>query len=198
MSRALAMIRGCIDAVRWSTVSTYEASDDDVVAKGAAEQFLYNVRVWLRAVRRASEKRWRPSEAWHFGFRQHLGLIIGAIARSELGRAASHKGNRMLADEFRIMFGNHQPHQPVFGEPQRPEHDCKDDELAATFHSLPEDLRYGQDAAARLLAIVVRLVELRPQHLDEAAEPLGKLCQMLKCFETYPSRRAWTRDKEDA
>lgn len=177
---ALAMIRDCIHEVRWSTVPKHEASDNHVVPKEVVEQFLCDVRAWLRVVRRASEKRWPPNEAWFIGFQQHLALIVGPHARSELGRAASRDGYKMLADEFRVLFGIYRPDYPGLCEPEKSEQDCKDEELAALFHSLPEDLRYGQDAATRLLGVVVRLAGARPQCFgDTAAEHLARLRRLL-------------------
>lgn len=176
-TEAVAIIRACIDGVRWSTESAHLSEHETTAAKAASEQFAHDVQAWLGAVRRASERRWRPSEAWHLAFRQHLSLVVGPAARSELGRAADHAGYQLLAHEFRILFGDYAPLAPSLSGPEVTDQDRGDAELAAAFHTLPESLRHGTGAVTRLLGIAVQLAARH--RLDEAAsQQLTVLNQM--------------------
>lgn len=172
---AIAIIRACIEGVRWATrLSLSEQGSAD--AHAAADHFAQDVRAWLGAVRRASEKRWRLSEAWQFAFRPHLALIVGPTSHSELGHAASQAGYQLLAHEFRVLFGNYTPLQPGLSGPELTEQDGVDAVRAAILHALPPNMR-GSDAASQLLGVVVRLAEVRG--IDgEAAAHLAALNQL--------------------
>lgn len=173
--RAIAIIRACIDGVRWS-VPASPSAEESTVDHAAEDQFAQDVRTWLSAVRRASEKRWRASEAWSLSFRSHLGLIVGPDARSELGRAANQAGYQLLVHEFRVLFGNYTPRQPGLSGPKPTEQDGIDAVRAAILHALPASLR-GSEAASQLLGVVVRLAEIRG--IDgEAAAHIATLNQL--------------------
>jgi len=180
VAHACGLIRDCIETVRWPATSAPSLSKDPFPSKPStdAEQFLVDVRAWLEAARCASGKGWHPDDAWLYAFKPHLALIVGPNARTALGRCAGHEGYRMLALEFRILFGRTVPPQAptLLGLADETDAQRRAGELAATFHALPECLRRDERIVTRLLGVALRLVTSRPEQLDdEAAQTIAQL-----------------------
>jgi hypothetical protein len=187
-AHACGLIRDCIDAVRWPAQSGPAPSQVPFPPKPrtSAEQFLFDVRAWLHAARRASGKGWHPDDAWLYAFKPHLALLVGPTAHTALGRAAGQEGHRMLALEFRVLFGRVVPPQAptLLGLADESDEQRRDGELVATFQALPERLRLDERLATRLLGITLRIVTSRPERLDdEAAQTIAELQQLavLRC-----------------
>jgi hypothetical protein len=181
-AQACQLIRGCIQAVRWPLQQDSETTPIPLGPRSSIEEFSYDVRSWLTSVRNASGKGWRPDDAWHYAFRQHLALIVGPNARSPLGRAAGQEGHRMLALEFRALFGRVDPPQPpsILNASEEAESQRVERELVATFHALPDRLRQDKRLVPRLLGVVVRIATKVPQGLlnAESAGHLSRLQQL--------------------
>ena len=180
-AQACQLIRDCIEAVRWPLQQDAATAPIPLGPRSRIEEFRCDVQSWLNSARKASGKGWHPDDAWHYAFRHHLALIVGPHARSALGRAAGHDGHRMLALEFRALFGRDAPSQPPSlltafeeAESQRAER-----ELVATFHALPVSLRRDDRIVPRLLGVVARLLADRPQQWNSEATGHLRMLQRL-------------------
>ena len=180
-SQACQLIRDCIEAVRWPLQQNAATAPIPIGPRSRIEEFRCDVHSWLSSVRNATGKGWHPDDAWHYAFRHHLTLIVGPNARSALGRAAGQEGHRMLALEFRALFGRDVPPQPpsILSASEETESQSAERELVATFHALPVNLRRDDRIVPRLLGVVARLLADRPQQWNSEATGHLRLLQRL-------------------